>query len=400
METPVLVRRVAPSRGSGNGLLHEAITVKEGICMMTDTFGKANILALLHFAREQEQQMVEDLSDEERNASGTPERWSAKDYLANILVWKELQTGKLAAAQRGETPPVWRDPQVVHQINSDGFLRFHERSFQEVQDEGTRVFQTFTAQVERLSEEELNDPNHFAWLDGEPLRGETMGNGLWHPCNQIAAFYLQSERRLAALQLQEGLLAAVRRANMPPENLGYVVYNRACFYAINGWPDKALQLLPEALRLRPTLVEWSRHDSDLDGLRAEPAFQAIFDDPQLQEQTPAVALVSPRELRTLAGGETPPFIIDVRGASEYAEGHVDGAVDIPLGQIERQLARIPRDRLVVTYCNMHHRGESRGERAAALLNKRGVQVRVLDGGYPAWQESALLVGGQPGESTR
>jgi rhodanese-related sulfurtransferase len=49
---------------------------------------------------------------------------------------------------------------------------------------------------------------------------------------------------------------------------------------------------------------------------------------------------------------------------------------------------------------MHHRGESRGERAAALLNKRGVQAHVLDGGYPAWQEIALPVGGQPGESTR
>jgi rhodanese-related sulfurtransferase len=365
--------------------------VKEGFCTMTDTFGKANILALLHCAREQEQQMVERLSDEERNASGTPENWSAKDYLANIAVWKELQTGKLAAARRGETPPVWRDPQVVHQINSDGFLRFHARAFQEVQDEGARVFQAFIAQVERLSEEELNDPNYFAWSDGEPLRGETMGNGVWHPCNQIAAFYLQSGRRLAALQLQEELLAAVRRANMPPHNLGYVVYNHACFYAINGWPDKALQLLSEALRLRPTLVEWSRHDADLDGLRAHPAFQAIFDDPQLQEQTPVTTLVSPRELRALAAGETPPFVIDVRGPSEYAEGHVDGAVNIPLGQLERQRARVPGDRLVITYCNMHHRGESRGERAAALLNKRGVQAHVLDGGYPAWQESAASV---------
>jgi rhodanese-related sulfurtransferase len=355
---------------------------------MADTFGKSSILALLHFAREQEQRMVERLREEERNAIGAPERWSAKDYLANTLVWKELQTEKLAAAQRGETPPVWRDPQVVHQINSNGFLRFRERGFQEVQEEGARVFQAFIAQVERLSEEELNDPYHFAWLEGEPLRGETMGNGLWHPCNQIAAFYLQSGRRLVALQLQEELLAAVRRANMPPENLGYVVYNQACFYAVNGWPEKALQLLPEALRLRPTLVEWSRHDSDLDGLRADTAFQTIFDDPQLQTQAPDIELVSPRELRALAAGEAPPFVIDVRGASEYAAGHVDGAVNITLGQLERQLGRIPRDRLVVTYCNMHHRGESRGERAAALLNKRGVQAHVLDGGYPAWRERA------------
>jgi rhodanese-related sulfurtransferase len=354
---------------------------------MADTFGKSHILTLLRFAREQEQRMVESLSEEERAALGAPERWVAKDYLANILVWKELQTEKLAAAQRGETPPIWRDPHVVHQINSDGFLRFRDRSFQEVQDAGARVFQTFIAQVERLSEEELNNPNYFAWSDGEPLRGETMGNGLWHPCNQIATFYLQSGRRLVALQLQEDLLAAARRSNMPPENLGAVLYNRACFYAINGWPDKALQLLPEALRLRPTLVQWSRHDSDLDELRADPTFQAIVDDPQLQ--TPATALVSPLELRALAAGETPPFVIDVRGASEYAEGHVEGAVNIPLGQLERQLARVPQDRAVVTYCNMHHRGESRGERAAALLHKHGVPARVLDGGYPAWQESVL-----------
>lgn len=355
---------------------------------MSDMFGKSRILALLHFAREQERRMIERLSAEERNIIGAPERWAAKDYLANIVVWKELQTEKLAAVQRGETPHVWRDPQVAHQINSDGFLRFRNRSFQEVQDEAERAFQAFIAQVERLSEEELNDPNHFAWLEGEPLRGETMWNGVWRPCNQIAAFYLQSERRLDAFQLQADLLDAVRRANMPPENLGYVVYNHACFYAINGWPDQALQLLPEALRLRPTLVEWSRHDSDLDSLRANPAFQAIFDDPELQ--APTTALISPRELRALAATEA-PFVIDVRGASEYAEGHVASAVNIPLSQLERQLARIPRDRVVVTYCNMHHRGESRGERAAALLNKRGVQARVLDGGYPAWHESALPV---------
>jgi hypothetical protein len=39
---------------------------------MTDTYGKSSILALLHFAREQEQRMVERLSVEERGAIGAP----------------------------------------------------------------------------------------------------------------------------------------------------------------------------------------------------------------------------------------------------------------------------------------------------------------------------------------
>ena len=54
------------------------------------------------------------------------------------------------------------------------------------------------------------------------------------------------------------------------------LYNLACFYATTGQPDKALPLLPEALRLRPDLVEWSKEDSDLDTLRDMPAFQALY----------------------------------------------------------------------------------------------------------------------------
>lgn len=50
-----------------------------------------------------------------------------------------------------------------------------------------------------------------------------------------------------------------------------------------------------------------------------------------------------------------------------------------------------RGRLIVTYCNMHHRGESRGERAAALLREKGYEARTLDGGYPAWKEAGLPV---------
>ncbi len=59
---------------------------------------------------------------------------------------------------------------------------------------------------------------------------------------------------------------------------------------MNGWPEKALLLLPEALRLRPTLIEWSQHDSDLDEVRSDPAFQAIFQDPELVAKAPVSSL--------------------------------------------------------------------------------------------------------------
>lgn len=352
---------------------------------------KPRILSLLEFARRQEQQMVNGLSDAERNAKGTLDSWEAKDFLVNILLWKRLQTQKLVTVLRGEQPPVWRDAQLAHQINHQAFLDFEDRDFQEVLAEAERVYKAFIAQVERLSEEELTDPDHYAWQEGEPLWGETLGNGLWHPCHQLTNFYLHSGRREQALQLQEALLETVRRAALPPEDLGVAMYNQICMYATNGWPEKALQLLPEALQLRPTLIEWSKHDTDLDRLRADPAFQAIFSDLQLQETAPVALLVSADELSASSVGDASPLIIDVRGSAEYAAGHIREAINIPLGQLSRKLKQVSRERPIVTYCNMHHRGESRGERAAAQLREQGYQARTLDGGYPGWKEQGLPV---------
>ncbi len=84
-----------------------------------------------------------------------------------------------------------------------------------------------------------------------------------------------------------------------------------------------------------------------------------------------------------------PLIIDVRGPKEYAAGHLPGARNLPLGKLTRLVARdgaLPKDRPIVTYCNMHHPGQSRGERAAALLAEHGFAAAALAGGFSAWTE--------------
>ena len=59
-------------------------------------------------------------------------------------------------------------------------------------------------------------------------------------------------------------------------------------------------------------------------------------------------------------------MLDVRDAEEYAEGHLAGAVNRPMDGLAS--AALPTDRLIVTYCNMHNHGYSRGERAAEELS--------------------------------
>lgn len=102
-------------------------------------------------------------------------------------------------------------------------------------------------------------------------------------------------------------------------------------------------------------------------------------------------LINPAALYTQLNSDSTPMVIDVRGAKEYAAGHVQGATNIPLSDLARKLKKLPTDRLIVTYCNMHHPGQSRGERAAALLSEKGFKAMAINGGFPAWQTAGLPV---------
>jgi rhodanese-related sulfurtransferase len=115
-----------------------------------------------------------------------------------------------------------------------------------------------------------------------------------------------------------------------------------------------------------------------------------------EEETIVCEHVAPETLETWlregsSGQADPPLVIDVRGKADYARGHLHGALHIPLAKLPERLKRLPHDRPIVTYCNMHHPGQSRGERAAALLSGEGFQALAIDGGFTAWEAHGLPI---------
>jgi len=97
-------------------------------------------------------------------------------------------------------------------------------------------------------------------------------------------------------------------------------------------------------------------------------------------------LMTPEQIQSAS---PQPLIIDVRGAKEYAAGHLPGARNLPLDKLKKLAAKadaLPKDRQIVTYCNIHHPGQSRGERAAAALAERGYNAAALAGGFSAWTD--------------
>jgi rhodanese-related sulfurtransferase/DNA-binding transcriptional ArsR family regulator len=86
------------------------------------------------------------------------------------------------------------------------------------------------------------------------------------------------------------------------------------------------------------------------------------------------------------GGTT---LLDVRPEDEYALGHLPGALNIPLAELERRLAELPSDHLIVAYCRGPYCVLS--FEAVAALRARGFTVRRLEDGYPEWKAAGLPV---------
>jgi ArsR family transcriptional regulator len=82
-------------------------------------------------------------------------------------------------------------------------------------------------------------------------------------------------------------------------------------------------------------------------------------------------------------------LLDVRPEDEFAMGHLPGAMNIPLADLEQQLRRLPRDKQIVAYCRGPYCVLS--VEAAARLRAYGFDVRRLADGYPEWKAAGLLV---------
>lgn len=82
-------------------------------------------------------------------------------------------------------------------------------------------------------------------------------------------------------------------------------------------------------------------------------------------------------------------LIDVRPPHEYAAGHLPGARSIPLQELSRRLAEIPRSKEVVAYC----RGPycMLAVDAVRLLERRGRRARHLPDGVLEWRSAGLRV---------
>ncbi len=100
--------------------------------------------------------------------------------------------------------------------------------------------------------------------------------------NMLAELHYQARMYEDAATYYKSFLAMVEKAPEPPQGMPTYVYNTACSLALAGKTDEALQYLEKAVEVgtkagQPLTKTLFDTDHDIDSLRADPRFQAIYE---------------------------------------------------------------------------------------------------------------------------
>ncbi len=82
-----------------------------------------------------------------------------------------------------------------------------------------------------------------------------------------------------------------------------------------------------------------------------------------------------------------PIILDVRNASEFAEGHLPGATNVAYLQLPQRLDEVPVGSQVLVNC----RSGIRSARAVSYIKRNGHDAVNIVGGYMAWEAAGLPI---------
>ncbi len=231
------------------------------------------VIQLLEQAWQMEHQFLIEEPVEERDRPGTFEHWSRKDVIAHIETWNELLAANIQASLSGGTPVDHGDPDVK---NKEIFETHCSKTWQEVFDYAARAHQCLIDAVVLLGNEGLERGDVIPWADVQPGWRYIGGGTFNHTLIHLGEYYRDRGDIGRYVSYLEKMCQLSAGLDDDPSWRGNIDYNLACAHALSGQKQRALEELCEALRLNPRLVEWSKQDPDLESLRDDPAYQALY----------------------------------------------------------------------------------------------------------------------------
>lgn len=188
---------------------------------------------------------------------------------------------------------------------------------------------------------------------------------------ELLEFIAQGERSVDQLAKVAGLTVANTSQHLQQLRQAGLVSCRKdglkVFYSLSG--DDVIELLGTLRHVA------ERHIADVEKL--VDTYLTVKDE---LEPVPREALLE----RVQDGLVT---VLDVRPPEEYEAGHVPGAVNVPLSELEHYLGQLNPEQEIVAYCRGPHCVLAFD--AVVALRERGLRARRLEDGYPEWRTAGL-----------
>ena len=221
----------------------------------------SSLIAQLQAMREAERRIFGALDPEVRVRPLREGDWSPKDHQAHLSAWKGRQIERIRSVRMGDPFPT--DDRETDAINA---VLQKERA-----DWTWDVVVADADDVSNRLAEEIRAAGGATLLASDRLIGGIFGNGPFHALTHfgwlVDAGIGVDPAQVEALVEEEARM--LDSADLPDSDRGVGLYNLACAHAVAGRLAKARELLPEALRLRPDLLEFAKTDPDLAALAGD-----------------------------------------------------------------------------------------------------------------------------------
>jgi hypothetical protein len=213
------------------------------------------------------------LSPEILKKKGTLTKWEPRDDVIHCAFYVQQFADRL----KWPRDHAKADGDDYLKVNDEVWEKHQKESWEEALGLLETACQAVVTGSKPLSEAELNSNRTFTWL-GEQSPAQYI----------IGLIYVHGMMHIQYALMREGLIDAViesadkvyrmsEKMDSSEVGRGRNLYNKACSYALAGRGGEAISMVKESVKLAPNLLEWSKQDTDLDGLRDNPEFKLIYE---------------------------------------------------------------------------------------------------------------------------
>ena len=141
---------------------------------MGTTISKAQLISELNDENAYWQALLDDIGEANMTQPEVAGGWSIKDIVAHLTGWRRRTVRRLRATLNHEsefTTPWPPDLQDDNEINAWIYEANRNRPLADVLSDSREVFQQLVDAINAFPDDELNNPQRIAWLEGVPLSG-------------------------------------------------------------------------------------------------------------------------------------------------------------------------------------------------------------------------------------